>query len=187
MKTFKSKALVFFTATAFLLLSPHQLAFAHTGLVSSIPASGAVVETLPTEITLEFSENILVLAGKETSSIEVVAPNGDHLEAGQLAVSGRNLSIGLTSTEQSGEIRVTWRAVAQDGHPVEGKYFFSLVKKSSPTPTATPTPTPEVSNSATPNVGKNDSGSIIEIGLSGIVILIGLTFLVLRWRRNSGD
>jgi methionine-rich copper-binding protein CopC len=181
MSTSGRKALFFISSLLLLILAPQQSAFAHTDLVSSTPAADSVLDSLPNSISLEFNEDLLVLSDKETSSIEVTASGGEQVDDAQSVVTGRNLSVGLIQSELAGTFNVTWRAVAQDGHPVEGTFTFSVTEK------VDATPSPEVSIAKQIEVNTSDSPSIIEIVIIGALALIGLVILIFRWRRNPGD
>ncbi|MBC7463192.1 MAG: copper resistance protein CopC [Actinobacteria bacterium] len=162
--------------------------FAHTEMVNSVPASNSVLSALPSKVTIEFSESLLVLDDKETSAISVLSEAGEILDEGQSAVSGRKLSVGLIESTASGSFTVTWRAVAVDGHPANGEYSFEVasLESAAPTleekvPTARPTPL-----DVTVQKESVSNSSFFGIAFFGVVILIGLTLLVLRWKRNSG-
>jgi len=164
------------------LISPIQSASAHTAAVNYVPAVGAQLIQMPSKVEISFNEELLVLKDKQTSSISVTDNSGTRLDYGDVVVEGRGMSVDVKSVDTSGEIKVVWRAVAQDGHPVEGNYSFSVTPSVDPSPSSS-----AASEPSTTAEQVDDSSSYSEILVFGSVILVGLTLMILRWRRNSGD
>lgn len=129
-----------------LLLGLASPAAAHTELVSSDPAAGSTLTASPAAITLTFSEDVL----EEGASI-AISLGGRALPVGPVGVDGPTVSVGLVPIEESGEVTVAWRAVADDGHPVTGTFTFVL-DLTAPAPTsASPTSASPAPTSATPS------------------------------------
>ena len=135
-------------AAALLVAGPAQ---AHTQLIGVDPGEGATVAAGDT-VTLTFSEELLEL-GAEAS---VTDSTGTAVAA----------TIDLTQTREAvitipevagGDLTLTWRVVAGDGHPVEGTLAFVAETPPAPEPTATaeaaePTEEPTASAIAEPTV-----------------------------------
>ncbi len=116
------------------VLVPALPASAHDELVSSDPGADAVLDALPSQLTLSFSADVLTDAG--ATVIEVTDAAGTRLDDGAPQVAGTEVTQALTG-EASGAVRVLWRVVSSDGHPIDGDFSFSVPVAAS-TPSATP-------------------------------------------------
>ncbi|HKY96574.1 MAG TPA: copper resistance protein CopC [Gemmatimonadaceae bacterium] len=105
---------------------------AHASLVSSAPASGAVVTTAPSFIRLVFSEPIVA----ELSHVMLMT--SDH-RALTLNVKSDprevRAIIAPVSELAAGGYRVDWHIISADGHPVSGTFTFSVGSAAQPPPT----------------------------------------------------
>ncbi len=119
------------------LVGPVGPASAHDELISTQPASGAVLDAPPATIGLEFSEDVLAIS----PTVVLTGPDGDvPLESP--VVTGTQVSVAVPLGLAPGAYSVIWRVVSADGHPVQGTFAFSLTAPvATPTPTPTPTPT----------------------------------------------
>ncbi|GAA1681392.1 copper resistance CopC/CopD family protein [Streptomyces yatensis] len=118
-------------------------ASAHAALTSTDPADGSVVKTAPREVTLDFSEGVL-LSG---DSVRVLDPKGKRVDTGKTAhVGGKSstAAAGLHSGLPDGTYTVAWKAVSEDSHPVSGAFTFSI---GAPSKTTAKVPTGEASDS----------------------------------------
>ncbi|MBD3010892.1 copper resistance CopC/CopD family protein [Streptomyces sp. 5-10] len=118
-------------------------ASAHAALTSTDPADGSVVKTAPREVTLNFSEGVL-LSG---DSVRVLDPKGKRVDTGKTAhVGGKSstAAAGLHSGLPDGTYTVAWKAVSEDSHPVSGAFTFSI---GAPSKTKAKVPTGEASDS----------------------------------------
>jgi copper resistance protein C len=123
------KSIVVFSAA--LTVAAAGAAFAHAELQSSAPQKNAVLKTAPSEVAIDFSEevnpklsHIIVkdAAGKRVDKNDghVAADNAKHfsVDLGPLAV---------------GEYEVSWTSVAaEDGHKLSGKFKFKFKFKVAP-------------------------------------------------------
>ncbi|MDQ1083606.1 MULTISPECIES: copper resistance CopC family protein [Microbacterium] len=131
------------------LLVPALPAAAHDELIGSDPSSGAVLETLPAQITLSYSADVLPDAG--ATVIEVTDAAGTSLTDGDPEVSGAQVTQALAGPA-SGAVTVRWRVVSSDGHPIDGEFAFSVPESSpTPTPSATTTASPVATASEAPS------------------------------------
>ena len=113
---------------------------AHTVLIGSDPAAGSTISQLPEQITLTFAEPLLTLKDKDINQVLVLDPMGSTITSGNNIVKGATLTNVLSPRMlMSGKFKVTFRVVAQDGHPVNGNFFFTLGKSSTKRPSK-PTP-----------------------------------------------
>jgi methionine-rich copper-binding protein CopC len=111
--------------TALLMLSSAGSAFAHADLQSSVPAENATVKTAPTEVTIEFSEEL----NPTLSKIVVQDAKGQHVDKADSHVGSddpKHLSVDLTPLK-AGVYKVIWTSVAaDDGHKVSGSFKFTI-------------------------------------------------------------
>lgn len=131
------------------LLIPALPAAAHDELIGTDPAPGAVLETLPEQITLSYSADVLTDAG--ATVIEVTDAAGTALTDGAPEVSGSEVTQALAGPA-SGTVTVQWRVVSSDGHPIDGEFAFSV-------PESTPTPTPSATPSASATAAASEAAS----------------------------
>lgn len=131
------------------LLVPALPAAAHDELTGTDPASDAVLETLPEQITLSYSADVLTDAG--ATVIEVTDAAGTSLTDGAPEVSGSEVTQALAGPA-SGTVTVQWRVVSSDGHPIDGEFAFSV-------PESTPTPTPSATPSASATGAASEAAS----------------------------
>ncbi|MBD8023888.1 copper resistance CopC family protein [Microbacterium gallinarum] len=122
-----------------LLLVPASPAHAHDELIGSSPSADSTVEGVPAQLALTFSGAIATDAG--ASEVAVTDAAGTSLIDGAPTAQDNVLTQPLTG-EASGEITVLWKVVSSDGHPISGRFAFTVTPASTPTPTATGTPAP---------------------------------------------
>lgn len=164
-------------ATAALLgvAAPAQ---AHDSLVSSTPASGAVLTTIPE--TFEVTMNQAVLdVGDSTAAfaLQVIDSAGLYYGDGCVAIDGGTMS---TAAELGapGAYTVRWQNISSDGHTISGEYPFTFSPTSPPAASsgsatapvcgattpgeATPTP-PTAEESPSPRPDTNASGDSAQV------------------------
>jgi methionine-rich copper-binding protein CopC/putative copper export protein len=113
-------------ATGFLL---PQLGFAHATPVTYGPEAGSVLQQMPDEISIRFSERL----EPGSSRITVFAPDGTTLAADNAKVDPADRYKLTTSlpTGGSGTYAVSWSVIsADDGHFTKGAFSFSISKAS---------------------------------------------------------
>ena len=122
-------------------------ASAHTELLKSNPADGSTLSSVPAVITLTFNEPVL----DQGASIVAKAADGTAIRLDAVTVADAEVSAPWPSTANVGRYTISWRAVADDGHPVTGSFAFTIAGASpTPTPTSTPTAAPTSTPTATP-------------------------------------
>ena len=115
-------------------------ASAHTVLIASDPVANSTIAQLPEQVTLTFAEPLIVIGKKSINTIRVVDPMGSTISTSTNTVKGATLSNVLSpSMVMPGKFHVFFRVVAQDGHLVNGDFYFSIGK---PQPSGTTKPTP---------------------------------------------
>jgi putative copper export protein/methionine-rich copper-binding protein CopC len=120
-------ALVFAVALGLLLATPRP-ALAHLHLRHSSPAAKAVLDTVPREIRLVFTE----APALAVSSIRLLAADGSEVPLGALGIdpdSATALVARITAAQLSaGSYTVVWRTASADGHPMEGRFGFTIAE-----------------------------------------------------------
>lgn len=114
---------------------------AHDRLVQATPASGAKLSEVPTSGTWKFSANLI----PKGAAVTVAGPDGAQVAVTNVQVVGDSLTADLAPVTVAGDYAVTWRVVSSDGHPISGKYTYSVL----PAALAAASPTATTS-SATP-------------------------------------
>lgn len=98
---------------------------AHAQLDTSSPAPSAVLESAPSEISLDFNESVVPIA----RSIEIYNQEGQRIVLGEALVSPEDPSVLIAKDVPAipdGLYVVAWRAVSNDGHAIEGAYSFQI-------------------------------------------------------------
>jgi copper resistance protein C len=113
-----------FTGLLTLLLNT-QPVNAHTKLISASPTAGSTVENWPTQIILEFDEELQNLGPEKANFLVVNNSVGDQISETDELVDGNKLLVTLSPNEIKGPVLVYYRVVSTDGHPVEGEYKFT--------------------------------------------------------------
>lgn len=120
-----------------LLLAMPTKASAHGKLRSSVPAADAQLTAVPRLIRLDFTE-VPQLA---VSSIRLVGPDGTDVVLGPIRAasdSPQSLLTDISGSLAAGIHTVVWRMVGADGHPVTGRFAFTIEPGSATTGTPPP-------------------------------------------------
>jgi methionine-rich copper-binding protein CopC len=136
----------------------------HARLNGSTPAAGSVLPQAPTAVVLSFNRDIAPPA-----TVVVTAPGGDRVGTGEPVVRGHDVSAPVAA-QQQGTYSVAFRAVSVDGHPITGRFTFSVGHRSTPAGTGK----------------KSAGGPGWWPWAAGAGVVVGLGFF--RWRRRGeGD
>ena len=98
---------------------------AHTRLLRSTPAAGVTISAAPLELRLVFSEapelayTSIVLRASDGAVVTLSPP---AIAAGTVAT----VVCGIRGEIRSGRYTVEWQAGGADGHPVKGRYTFTV-------------------------------------------------------------
>ena len=106
-------------------------ALAHPKLESTIPAPAVSLSVSPKEIRLTFSEAIIV----KFSGVELKDEAGRQISTGDPISDSKDLKqlvVPLSTTLSSGRYTVSWHAVSEDTHRVNGQYSFGVVVENAP-------------------------------------------------------
>ena len=111
-----------------LLLGTSEIAQAHGSFVSSNPKSQSTVSKLPKVVWVEFDGKLITIADKQTNFLTVRNSNGRVLSDSKAFVEGTRVSVNLKDRSATGKIKVSWRVVSEDGHPVSSFFTFTVRK-----------------------------------------------------------
>lgn len=112
-------------------------AFAHASLKSAAPAAGAQLVTIPRELRLVFSEAPALVF----STLELIDPAGGRVALGALgtaADSRRALVAAIIGQMGAGTYTVVWQIAGDDGHPIRGRYTFTIASGAVVAPSGAP-------------------------------------------------
>ena len=100
---------------------------AHAGVVATLPEQDQVLSSMPTEISIKFSENLLTISDQEVNTISLTHFDGPPVDISGITVTGSTLSAVVPEGEyESGVYEVSYTIVSADGHKVTDSYTFSL-------------------------------------------------------------
>lgn len=138
---------------------------AHAGLVSANPAADSVVSEMPSVITLTFTEDLMVLEGKDVNSLSLNLLDGVEIPLSGIKVDGAILSANIpTGDFQSGAYEIFYSIISADGHKLSDSYSFSL---NAPVVTSAP---------ASEDGGGDGVLPLPIVGAIAIVVLLGGLF-----------
>jgi methionine-rich copper-binding protein CopC len=126
------RSLVVVVAGLMAAIAPISAASAHDQLKSTDPAANSTVATAPSTITLTFEEAPLA----QGDFVTATSATGEIVALGAPVVNEDTVSATWPASASSGTYTVSWRVVADDGHPVDGTFAFTIAE--SPSPSASP-------------------------------------------------
>jgi methionine-rich copper-binding protein CopC len=100
-------------------------AYAHPKLESASPAADVSSKVSPTEIKLNFSQDVIA----KLSGVEIKNESGKAIPTGVPVTDAkdrRQLVVPLPAPLTAGHYTVTWHAVSEDTHRVKGEYSFGV-------------------------------------------------------------
>ena len=77
---------------------------------------------------MEFDGNLIRIADKKTNYLTVKNSKGKELSDGKALVGGARISVKIKDRSATGTIKVSWRVVSEDGHPVSSFLTFKIKK-----------------------------------------------------------
>ncbi len=114
-------------AASLLSVSYLPNAQAHAQLVDANPKANARLQSLPERVRLEFDGNLITIGDSQANVILVKDSKGNQIDLGDSVVGGARLTVILKSQQVVGRISVAYRVVSEDGHPIEGDYYFTVL------------------------------------------------------------
>jgi methionine-rich copper-binding protein CopC len=83
---------------------------------------------LPKVVWVEFDGKLITIADKQTNFLTVKNSNGRVLSDSKAFVDGARVSVNLKDRSATGKVKVSWRVVSEDGHPVSSFFTFTVKK-----------------------------------------------------------
>jgi methionine-rich copper-binding protein CopC len=100
-------------------------------LLSTTPEAGSIATTAPTEVSLDFSGNLI--SGQGIQNLVTVTDEAGHQwQDGDAQVAGPALTSALCEGMPNGDYEVDYRVVYSDGHSEAKKYGFTLDDPAAP-------------------------------------------------------
>ena len=99
------------------------VAFGHTEVRSTSPASGATAKTTITSASVTFTGEV------KSGTLRVTGPGGKVVSIGAGGRDPRNpkrLLAGLKGSLKAGSYTASWKIAARDGHSQHGSFRFTL-------------------------------------------------------------
>jgi methionine-rich copper-binding protein CopC len=149
-------------------------ALPHATLVSSSPEANSTVGEMPSLISLEFNEQLLVIGEKSGNQLSLISPSGDVVALESVKTNEEFLTAIVAGGDFSeGTYVVDYRAVSADGHVIKGEFPFSLRSSS---------------NTAT-NLATSDSSDQRIDRAIGLVLATSLMVAIITtyWRLRGRD
>lgn len=109
-------------AVALTLLVP-AVASAHPRFERSEPAAGAHLDRVPTELRLVFSAAI----ERAFTRLQLLGPDSTEVQLGEIGLdSARIVTTAIRGGLRAGTYTVVWQVAGADGHPIRGRYSFTI-------------------------------------------------------------
>jgi methionine-rich copper-binding protein CopC len=173
-------------AVVVLLGSGMPTARAHDELVATSPATDTAVPSPPASVTLEFSRAVQPLG----TQVLVSGPDGTPVSSGAAEVQRATVVQPLSGDAPAGVHTVVWRVISSDGHPLAGKFAFTVAgdtQSAGPEAPASATSGPDAvqvrETAAQQPLGAAFPYAPIGIGAALLAVAGGLV-VVLRRRRT---
>lgn len=147
-------------------------ASSHTTLLSSSPVAESLITEWPTEVKLEFAEDLQTFSAGTANFIEVIDSSGNQFNEKTAVVSGATITSKLLPNSTFGIFTVKYRVVAQDGHVLEDSYTFNF----------------DGSKGAVTTLAHDSTGTPSQYpyrGIAAFLILAALVFGVIVYRKNE--
>ncbi len=159
------------------LAAPLRSAQAHPRLLAAEPAAESRLTTLPTRLSLSFSERLTLALSRLTLSDSAGrAVALDTLRAG--AADGKSLTARIRGALAPGRYVVRWQAAGADGHPLRGEYRFEILPAAmAPAPLEASLFSFGASEGAEFGVESSSYVVVRAVLFAGVVTLIGILSL----------
>lgn len=115
----------FFALTLLLIASPS--AQAHTSVIETVPAYKSTLTSMPQEISIRFTDQLMTVGESQVNRISIYAPDSHEVTIVKTTVAGNLLTATLADDSYiDGTYIVSYRVVSADGHAISGSYDLYL-------------------------------------------------------------
>lgn len=94
---------------------------AHAALQTSSPGADTVTDVAPEALRLTFDEPVLGIG----AHVVLTGPDGSSRDAVSIRTNAADVISAFRAVDAPGRYRVSWRVVADDGHPETGSFAFT--------------------------------------------------------------
>lgn len=122
------KKSVLVVALAVLLSLGGLPAQAHSQLTDANPRPNTTITSSPGKVVLTFNEELIDLGGR-SNVISITNSKNQRVRTGETLIIDNRLEAPLGQRLGAGRYTVWWRAVSADGHPISGRYNFTIGKR----------------------------------------------------------
>lgn len=169
--------------TACATMAPSTNAWAHTEIESSTPQDQAVLKQAPRQVVLTFSEAPL------DTGLAVVTQGPQGRTSLPAQVRGNDVVAQWPTDSPSGPYLVTYRVVADDGHPVTGQLSFQIsgandTPSSAASATASTSPVPVAQ---APAQSPTQSTPPYSLWAAIVLLIIAALFVLITRSRKHQD
>jgi copper resistance protein C len=169
--------------TFILLFTFVSAVFAHTGLESSNPQNGEVINDELKQITLTFEGKI-----EQGSTFTLQNANGEAIPVDNITIIENILTGDLSTPLGNGDYTVDWSIIGEDGHLIEEKFTFSIDNPNAETEVSTQTNKEdnEVNQANQTDHTEADEGNsnILPIIIGALIVIIIISFVFLARRKK---
>ena len=103
---------------------------AHTSMLSSNPAQGAILNEMPSKIELIFDAALMKLGEKEVNQLLMRGPDKSLIDLSSVTTEEKMVSAQVIGKNRGpGLYKIYYRIVAQDGHPISGFISYTIGKE----------------------------------------------------------
>lgn len=99
---------------------------AHTKLLSATPEIGSQFGIWPSQLTLEFDQDLQNLGDEKANFVVVSNAVGDQVSETDEVIDRNKIQVSLSPNEITGPVLVFYHVVSSDGHPIEGEFKFTF-------------------------------------------------------------
>lgn len=116
-----------------LLLMSATAASAHTSVVTTTPLYKSTLTSMPLQISIEFTDELMTIGDEKVNTISITAPDKGEVSLTSITLDKNLITANLQDVDfQDGTYLVSYRVVSADGHPVSGSYPLYLNAPSAP-------------------------------------------------------
>ena len=109
-----------------LLISSFVPVQAHSVLVSSNPANGAILSQSPSSLVLNFSETLAQIKNKDINKVSLLDATKKMIKLGKVSVNNSVIKVIIAQTLAKGKYQIHFHVVADDGHITDNFISFSM-------------------------------------------------------------